>query len=354
MNPFERAGVAPVINAAGKLTALGGTAQAQEVAHAQAAAAMVHVDLAELRRAAGERIARATGAEAASVTSGAAAGIAIAVAAILTGGDRARVRRVPDLDGPREVLIQRGHDIDFGAEVTQMIRLGGGRPRVFGSAERVTEQDLEQALSGDTAALVYVQSHHCAQEGRLPLSALLGRGAPVLVDAAAELDLRRWIAAGADLVTYSGGKAIGGPTCGFVAGSRVLLEACEAQQHGIGRAMKVGKEQIMGLLAALDVMTGDGAEAEVLLALHEGLATSAPATIVADRAGRPIRRVALDLSPPRARALVQFLHEGAPSIRTRNHEVPAGRVLFDPRELKGNQVPAIVARVRQFFDRQPP
>ena len=341
-----------MINAAGKLSSLGGTAQAREVADAQAAAAMAHVDLGDLRRAAGARIAAATGAEAACVTTGAASGIAIAVAAVLTGTDLARVRRVPDLDGPRDILLQRGHDVDFGAEVTQMIRLGGGRPVVFGAVERVTETDLSGALSAETAAVVYVQSHHCVQEGRLPLAALVGRGVPVVVDAAAEHDLRAWIDAGADLVTYSGGKAIGGPTCGFVAGKRALIEACEAQQRGIARAMKVGKEQVMGLLAALDRPAIDGRADEVLEGLRAGLADCADVTVVPDRAGRAIRRVALHLPPARLRALVGFLHDGDPSIRTRNHEVASGRVLFDPRELKPEHVPLIVSRVRAFFHRQ--
>lgn len=313
---------------------------------------MAHVDLGDLRRAAGARIAAATGAEAACVTSGAASGIAIAVAAVLTGTDLARVRRVPDLDGPRDILLQRGHDVDFGAEVTQMIRLGGGRPVVFGTVERVTETDLSGALSAATAAVVYVQSHHCVQAGRLPLAALVGRGVPVVVDAAAEPDLRAWSDAGADLVTYSGGKAIGGPTCGFVAGKRALIEACEAQQRGVARAMKVGKEQVMGLLAALDRPAIDGRADEVLEGLRAGLADCADVTVVPDRAGRAIRRVALHLPPARLRALVGFPHDGDPSIRTRNHEVASGRVLFDPRELKPEHVPLIVSRVRAFFHRQ--
>ena len=341
-----------MINAAGKLSSLGGTAQAREVADAQAAAAMAHVDLGDLRRAAGERIAVVTGAEAGCVTGGAASGIAIAVAAVLTGTDLARVRRVPDLDGARDVLLQRGHDVDFGAEVTQMIRLGGGRPVVFGSVERVTEADLAAALSPDTAAIVYVQSHHCAREGRLCLSALIGRGAPVLVDAAAEDDLRAWVDAGADLVTYSGGKAIGGPTSGFIAGKRALIEACEAQQRGIARAMKVGKEQIMGLLAALDRPAAEGHADEVLERLHAGLAACADVAVVPDGAGRAIHRVALHLPPVRLRALVRFLQDGDPSIRTRNHELASGRVLFDPRELRPRQVPPIVARVREFFQQR--
>ena len=351
MNPFACAGVSTVINAAGKMTALGGSAQHPSVAQAQADAAQAHVDLAELRRAAAARIAAMTGAEAACVTTGAAAGIAIGVAAILAGRDIERVRRIPEVAGPHEVLIQRGHDVDFGAEVTQMIRLGGGEPVPFGSADAVTPDDLEAALTANARALVYVKSHHCVQENRLPLAACVGRGVPVLVDAAAEGDLRSYIAAGADLVTYSGGKALAGPTCGFLAGKAELIAACELQQRGIARTMKVGKEQIMGLLVALDRFDGEPGEDNdrILTALHAGLAAFTATKIVPDRAGRPISRVGLRQPPLLAKRLVQHLAAGEPSIRTRNHQLASGLVLFDVRELRPDDVPTIVDRVREFL-----
>ena len=349
MKPYRHLDIAPVINAAGKLTALGGSAQSVRVAEAQAAAAQAHVDLAELRLAAGQRVAAATGAEAACVTTGAAAGIAISVAAVLTGSDLDRVRRLPEVEGPDEVLLQAGHDVDFGARVTQMIRLAGGRPAVFGTEEMVSEADLTGALSERTAAILFVKSHHCIQHGRLPLDALVGRGIPVLVDAAAEADLGAYIASGADLVTYSGGKAIGGPTCGFIAGRASMIEACELQDRGIARTMKVGKEQIAGLLTALDEFSGPEADSDVLDALFAGLAAFADVRIVPDRAGRAIRRVALDLPADRLRALVAFLRDGHPSIRTRNHQLDEGYVLFDPREMRLDQVPTVVASVRAFF-----
>src|SRR5262249_24972470 len=158
---YRRFGLDNVINAAGKMTALGGTAHSDVVAQAQADAARSHVDLETLRRRAGELVARHTGADAASITSGAAAGIAIAVAACITGTQLDRVLRIPDADGlDRRVLLQAGHDINFGASVTQMIRLGGGVPDVVGWVNSVPTALLERAFAAtDIAAFVYVQSH---------------------------------------------------------------------------------------------------------------------------------------------------------------------------------------------------
>jgi uncharacterized pyridoxal phosphate-dependent enzyme len=363
-NPFAVAGVATVINAAGKMTALGGSAQTEPVAAAQAAAARAHVDLDELRRAAGARIAARCGSEAACVTTGAAAGLCISVAAVLTGTDPDRIRRVPDrLDGPREVILQAGHDVFFGAAVEQMIRLGGGVPVVVGSHERVDVSDVSGRLGAATACLVYVKSHHCIQERRVGFDAYLrlahAARLPLIVDAAAEADLETCVAAGADLVTYSGGKAIGGPTCGFIAGRRALIEACELQNAGIARPMKVGKEQIMGLLAALDRFPPPDHWRQVLDALMAALAPlpHLVTSRVPDRAGRDIERAGV--RPHRGafspEDLVSWLEHGTPSIRTRKHQLEDGLVLFDPRELGPEHVPVIRDRVAAFLERvQPP
>ena len=337
-----------VINASGKMTALGGTAQSDTVATALAEAAAIHVDMAELRAQAQSRIASICAAEAATITTGAAAGIAIGIAAFLTRGERDLVRCLPRFAGPAKVLIQAGHDVNFGAEVVQMIRLGGGEPTVFGATEGVTRRDLDAALDADVAALVYVKSHHCIQENRLPLDAFLDTGKPVLVDAAAESDLTQFAQRGVDLVTYSGGKAIGGPTVGFLCGKARWIEACEAQNEGIARAMKVGKEQIAGLMTALAHYRQEAPPTDRsndLVAALGKLPTTV--TIEPDRAGRPINRVAI--RDERVADLVAFLGDGRPSIRTRNHQLSESLVLFDTREVRADDIVRIAERVRAFF-----
>jgi L-seryl-tRNA(Ser) seleniumtransferase/D-glucosaminate-6-phosphate ammonia-lyase len=351
-----------VINAAGKLTALGGTAQTTAVADAQAAAAQAHVDLDELRAAAGRRLAELTGAQAATITCGAAAGIATSVAALISGGKPDLVARLPDSNGlPNRVLLQVGHDVNFGAPVVQMIRLGGGVAELVGSAAQVTIDDLEAALAepADLAGFVYVQSHHVVLPDRLSLERCIkvcgNADLPVVVDAAAEEDLGQYVALGADLVTYSGGKAIGGPTVGFIAGRTELIAACEAQQRGIARAMKVGKEQIAGLMAALDAYDpADHAAERALAGELIAMLGELPGTNVyekPDEAGRDIVRVAIERRGDawEPKELIAHLVAGHPSIRTRNHQAPQGRILIDCREIDRGQATQIAARVREFF-----
>jgi D-glucosaminate-6-phosphate ammonia-lyase len=362
---YDRIGVPPVINAAGKLTALGGTAQSAAVAAAQAEAAQTHVDLAGLRSRAGELIAGYCGAEAASVTTGAASGVVIAVAACIAGDDPAAVAALPDPRGrPDGVVIQAGHWVNFGAPVEQMVRLGGGRPLMAGTVNRVTADEVANALGGpNVAALLYVQSHHAVQERMVSLAQCieLSRSAavPVIVDAAAEEDLRRYIDLGADLVTYSGGKAFGGPTVGFIAGRADLVAACEAQARGIARPMKVGKEQLAGLLVALgEYLQRDESEEaarrarvnRIVCDALDGIAALDLSTRV-DEAGRPIERIALRARDDAfdVRDLVRHLGEGSPSIRTRNHHLDDGVVLIDPREVSEDQAALIGERIRAFF-----
>ena len=361
MDAFE-----PVINAAGKLTALGGSAQSEAVAAAQASAARQHVDLARLREAASQKIAAYTGAEAACITSGAAAGIVISVAAVLTGTSIEKVSRLPQVDADNRILLQAGHAVNFGATVTQMISMAGGSPGIVGSTNAVSERLLKDTLeNGSYAAMVYVQSHHSVQENMVPLERCIelchDQDVAVIVDAAAEEDLKRYVASGADLVTYSGGKAFGGPTIGFIAGRVDLIRACEMQFTGIARPMKVGKEAIAGLLCALEEYTSADAEsrAAALEAINDLIVNGISdcrryqVHLRADEAGRPFKRVAIASSGEFGiRDLVDFLAAGSPSIRTRNHHLDQGFVLIDPRELTEEDAGVIVERLKAFDSQQ--
>lgn len=369
MISYQSLGVKQVINASGRMTALGGTALHPDVIAAMAEAAQTNVDMEELKHRAGELAARLVGAEAAMVTTGAAAGICIMVAAVLTGGDPYRVRRLPDVDrGPSEVVLQLGHAVDFGAPVEQMIRLAGGRPVLAGTANHVTEADLEGAIGERTAAVVFVQSHHAVQKGMLGLPEVIAiarrKQVPVLVDAAAEEDLRRYLAMGADLVAYSGGKAIEGPTSGVIVGGQDRIRACRMQESGIARPMKVGKETIMGLLAALERYTGGDAEAErvrqrrLIDGLTAGL-NGLPHTrleVRQDEAGREIWRVHLALDEAAlgftAVDLLGDLRRWDPPIHLRSHWANTGVVAIDPRPIGERAMPVIVDAIRAIFDRR--
>lgn len=237
-NIYQQLGLKKVINACGKMTILGVSSVAPEVMQATARAASAFVEIDALVEKTGELVSRYTGAEDSYITSCASAGIAIAVAAAITHGNRARVALMPDSSGmANEVVMLRGHNVDYGAPVTSAIRLGGGRIVEVGSSNLAARWQLESAINEKTAALLYVKSHHCVQKGMLSIDDFVqvaqANHLPLIVDAAAEEDLRGWVASGADMVIYSGAKAFNAPTSGFITGRKTWIAACKAQHQGL-------------------------------------------------------------------------------------------------------------------------
>ncbi|MFJ9410017.1 DgaE family pyridoxal phosphate-dependent ammonia lyase [Streptomyces sp. NPDC101393] len=362
---YDDLGLAPALNASGKMTALGGSRLDEPVIAAMADAARGHVVMDDLLIAAGRDLARATGTEDVCPTTGAAAGIALAVAALIAGTDPARIERLPDAAGaPDEVILQKGHAVHFGAPLCQMIALGGGRPVEVGSVNKARPEHLAAAVTDRTAALLYVQSHHAVQKGQVPLETMVAlgreRGIPVIVDAAAEEDLRRWPATGADLVVYSGGKAIGGPTSGLICGRADLIAACRAQYGGIGRPMKVGKETVAGLVRAVRAYGGAAADPEEQRSRMARLAErldrlpGLSARVVRDEAGRLIHRAELTVDAATAgrdaAGLAAELAQGSPPVFLRDHQAATGRLAVDPRPLTPDEEERLVARLTGILE----
>jgi len=257
MRLHEEYALRRIINAYDKATFLAGARVRPDVAESVHACLGDCFLLDELQEAAGKTIARETGAEWGCVTACAAAAITLGVAATMTGTDRHRISQLPDTAGmPDRVVIQAGHCVNFGAPVTQMIRLAGAAIVQAGTAESCRKDDLCRALEADRVAAVFaVESYHTSRYDGIPLAELAGiahdAGVPLLVDAATqELRLRELVATGADLIGCSAHKYLEAPTAGLVAGNRDLVRALLLQHHGIGRGMKVGKEGIVGVLAA--------------------------------------------------------------------------------------------------------
>ncbi|MBG0771264.1 MAG: aminotransferase class V-fold PLP-dependent enzyme, partial [Anaerolineaceae bacterium] len=298
---YQELGLPRIINASGRMTALGVSTASETTAEALRAASQNYVEIAALMDAAGKRIAAVTGGEDACPTAGAAAGIAVAVAGCIAKGSIAITQRLPDSQGlANEVILQKGQSINFGASIPQMILLGGGKPVEVGSANHTQPEQISDAIGPNTAALMYVVSHHCVQKGVVGLAEIISivheAKLPVIVDAAAEEDLRKYVALGADLVIYSGSKAIEGPISGFVTGRADLIASCKMQSYGIARPMKIGKEGIVGLLAALDhyvhrdTQAIKRAEKEKIEYLYQELSKleSLKCTLAEDSAGREI------------------------------------------------------------------
>lgn len=268
---YSRLGLRPVINARGSHTRLGGSIMPPEVLDAMREAAASYIVLPELQEKASEVIARATGAEAGMVTGGAAAGLILGTAACMTGDDPARIERLPDTTGMKgEAVMHRAHRNGY----DHSVRAAGAIIIEVGYGHGTIPYQLEEAICEQTALVVYVMAPWAAK-GALPLRQTCEiahrYGVPVMVDAAAMLppaeNLTRGLAEGADLVVFSGGKGLRGPqSSGILAGRADLIRAAalnSSPNHSIGRPAKAAREDIVGLIVALERFMALDHEAEL-------------------------------------------------------------------------------------------
>jgi D-glucosaminate-6-phosphate ammonia-lyase len=255
-DPYLAIGVRPFINCASVRTMHGGSLMLPEVRAAIAAASRRYVNLDELMEGASRRIAELTGAEWGIVTCGSAAALALATAACVAGNDPVRILRLPFTEGwTRRVIMVRNQRFAY----DQAIRMVG---------TEIVEVDsvaaLDQAFAEPVAMVAVLGTNEAASPVRLDdiVARARPRGIPVLVDAASEHIARPdpWLSRGADMVIYSGGKFLRGPqTSGLLLGNKQLVQAAwrNASPHqAFGRGMKVSKEDVIGVLAALEVWFG--------------------------------------------------------------------------------------------------
>lgn len=363
----QRLGLRPIINVSGTMTALGASIVVPEAVRAVADILPEFVEINDLQRKASAVVARATGAEAGVVTACASAGITLSVAGCMTGADLGRIEQLPDATGMKnEVVIQLGHMVGYGAPVEQAIRLAGATIVPVGQATEVRPYQLAHRLGERTAAAVYVVSHHCVSYGQLPLHQFAeichARGVPVLADIASEYDLRGFLAAGADVAIYSAHKFLGGLTAGIVAGPKPLIRAVFLQNFGIGRGMKVGKEGMVGTIAALEawakrdhaaVRTTETGYLKLWRERFSGW-PGVTVTLEPDPTNNPLDRLKVAVDPAAARTtaweLADAIAAGDPPVIVRDHEVEHGYFYLDACNLHPGEATIVADRMVQELE----
>jgi len=326
---YEKLGVTKIINAAGTYTALTASIMPPPVQAAVARAAKSPVRLAELQNAAGEYIARLLHCEAALVTDGAASALTLGTAACITRANKQAVHNIPiDLTGLRnEVIVQKAHRYDY----DHAVRNCGGR--------FVEVETLDQYASAFNDRTVMAHFFNAAEGGRIGREEWIrgahAHGVPCFNDAAADVppisNLWNYTQMGFDLVTFSGGKGIRGPqNAGLLLGKKELIAAAALNNSPIsdtvGRGMKVAKEQIVGMVAAVDwvlshteeSMQGDYQKrVDLIVATVKGIPSVRTETVVPKIANH-VPHLLIRFDPSVAgittKEIVAKLREGTPSI----------------------------------------
>lgn len=338
-NPvYTRFGVTPLINAGGTHTTHGGSMMRQEVREAMSMASESFVDLVELKRATGDFVAEITGAEAGLICSGAAGGLVLATAAVMTGTDPEKIARLPDTSGMKgEILTQANNPGGY----IKCHKYAGAKMTYAGGENGATAEELEAAITDQTAGVLYTYAYGPARGGlTAPEVAEIAHaaGVPLIVDGAAMLppksNLTKYISEGADLVTFSGGKYIGGPqSAGLLAGRADLIEAAlenSGPSMAIGRPQKVGREELIGMATALQLfietddeprMNEMWSQAEYIKSRIDGL-SGVQAEVVLDHLSYHVPNCVITLEGGQAEIdrVWEEMHEGSPRVYiARNH-----------------------------------
>lgn len=364
---FEELGVRPLINGRGTLTFLSGSLMLPEVVEAIGSTSTEFADLREVQDKVGARMAELLGCEGAMVTSGAAGALTLGTAAAITGTDEELIRGLPDIPGPRrEVIIQSNHRYGY----DHAVRNTGVKMVEVESADQMKAAIGEHTVMGlffNAAAQFGGFEDDIAHEEFVGICR--DHGIPSFIDAAADVppveNLFKYIEMGFDLVTFSGGKAIRGPqSAGLLYGRKDLIEAAKLNHNpnsdSIGRGLKVNKEEMFGMLVALESYLKRDHEAEwedwverteriaasaerVPTVMGETYITPGPANHFPDlRLSWDQRR--LGLTPG---DVVEALRAGSPSI-----EVSGGdeTLTISVVMMKPDQVDIVAQRVREVLE----
>jgi len=365
MDFYQSLGVTKRINAAACYTALGGSIMPTEVIAAMNDAAKSFISLHELQQKAGEKIAKLTKNEGAFITTGAAAGIVLSVLACRTRGSLVEVQKIINGTAPEsEVLMFTGHRIPYDAA----IRVAGSNLVTVGDAIQSFEYQLEAGINEKTSAIFYCAGEHL-KSAVLSLDKTIKiakkYSVPVIVDAAAQLppmsNLWRFTSdSGADLAIFSGGKALRGPqSSGLIVGKKQFIEAVRvngAPNQGLGRGFKASKEEIAGLLTAIELYVNRDHEAfwqrwsKTVNQWVSALSDNKTCHIYRDdinEAGQPVPRVAIKLPSDSALEVVAKLQKLDPIVEVVHNS--RNMVWISPDSLQAGEEDVVIEQIKKVL-----
>ncbi len=342
-----------VINASGRMTKLGVSTQSDYVKNASNYAQDRYFIMDDLYLESGKYISKILNVKSAAIVNSASAGIVLTLASLITGNNITKIRNFSTLEIPRnKVLIPSGHIIDYGAPVKEMVSLARCELVPCGSVNKVEKEDIENRIDQNTLCILYIKSHHCVQKNMLSIEECVNiskkHNIPLVVDCAAEEDFQIYHNLGVNYAIYSGSKALCSCASGLIITDDLEKSKAIINQHnGIGRCMKIGKENIFSLIAAIEQYQSDKKTNIVSLEYLNDFISKVneipgiSASITKDEAGREIYRASLKFDPSifgaNASEVNKILKDGNPSIYCRDHQKNLNILNFDPRPLKSKE-----------------
>ncbi len=356
-NIYDKYHISHIINASGKMTILGGSRLSEEVCEYMKFGANHFFEIKDLLNKTGDYLAQLIGVESAYIVNSASGAIAQSVASCISKGNIQDILHPYNFENKkREIVICKGHNVDYGTPIELTISLGGGKIIEAGYANRCTLEHVQSCINENTAALIYVKSHHCVQKEMPDIQSFIQLAhqnqLPVIIDAAAEEDLLKYYKMDGDIIIYSGTKALEGPTSGLIIGKKAFVEQIKKQSLGIGRVMKIGKENILGLVHAIECyLQHQHSTLEQQIQRLEPFnkkinqINGLSARCVQDEAGRLIIRSEITFLNGNALEIVQKLKEGKTKIYTRDYHANEGKIEIDIRDVTDHELDIIYEKI---------
>lgn len=354
-----------VINASGKMTILGGSIVSDKVATALVEGATNFYVVKELNDYVSLNVAKKFGFDAGYVVGSASSGICQSVAASILKNYPQHILNPFTKDiSEREIVIAKGHVINYGTSITIPIQMGGGQVVEAGYANMCKKEHLEEQINKSTTALIYVKSHHCVQKEicELAIYSELAQkyNIDLIVDIAAETDVEKYNEIDASAFIMSGTKALEGPTSGIVLGKKDFINSLKQQDKGIGRVLKVGKENILGLNAAVDQYEGElqtsiDQQKKQLKVFNKKMReiNGLTCNYKLDDAGRNIIRSQIKINPTitkiTANSIIDGLKENDPCIYVRGYYVNDNIIEIDARDLTDDNLDEIYKCIKKII-----
>ena len=374
MNDFYKKNkLTPIINASGFMTKIGASITNKKSINAAKDILPYFVSIDELQNLASRRISYHLKSQASLVTASAAGAITESIAALMTGNNIGKIYQLPNTKNMlNKVLIQKGHLTNYGAEVSQGIRLSGANILSCGKKNSCSEKDFEKKLFENKKKLVcamYVVSHHCSNYNSVSLENFIKSckkyKIPIIIDAASEEYMEDFFILDPDICIFSAHKFMGSLTAGIIAGKKKYIKNIYLQNLGIGRGMKVGKEGIYAAIIAVENWYKRNWKEELnkqnkilnywikylTLKNYKGVNFE----IVADPTGNKINRLRIHINYKKAKftshSFSYYLEKNKPAIYVRDDLIHLMHFELDTCNLKKGQEKIVMSEMNKLIQK---
>ena len=369
MNKFyKKYKLNPVINVAGTMTSIGASIINKRSLNSVGEIYNKFIYIDELQKLASKKISSRLKTKAAMVTASSSSALTESIAALYTKDDLKKIYSLPKMTGKKNVLIQRGHLVNYGGEVEQAIKLSGASILKTGKKNSCSDFDLTATLKKNKKNIlcaIYVLSHHCDEYNSLDYKTFYKicskHKVPVILDAASESNMRELCKHG-DISIFSSHKFMGGLTAGIVAGNKEIIRNLHLQNLGIGRGFKAGKESIFSAIMAIEdwfqrnhKKINQGFDQTIYYWKNnlEKYSEFFDCKIIPDPTGNPINRIrVIPNGKINAPSLALALEDQSPSIIVRDDLLHLGYFELDPCNLHPKQEKLVLKGFQKIFDKK--